>query len=425
VRDIVVTLIIFGAIPFVLIRPYIGTYLWAWISYMNPHRLAYGFAVTMPFAMVTGITMIIGFLFTKDKQKLHMTPVTVVWLALVTWFFVTTIFSIDFAVSYPGLIRTAKIQLVTLLTMLLINSRKKLDGLIWIICLSLGFFGIKGGLFVLLTGGSYRVWGPPDSFVAGNNEIALALLMIVPFFWYLREQVQRRWIKHLILVCILLCILSIISSYSRGAFLAAASLLIVFWLKSDKKVIIGGFLIILIAGIGTFMPEKYFHRMDTIESYQSDDSAMGRINAWHFAYNLALDHPFTGGGFYTFTRKLFLLYAPDPNNFHDAHSIYFQMLGEQGFVGLILFLILWWLTYRLCNSIKKKTSNIEELKWAGNLAAMSQVSIVAYCVGGAFLGLGYFDLPYGIMAICVLTNIFVDEKIMKKNETGIGVTADG
>ena len=68
-RDIIITLIVFGAVPFALKHPYIGIYVWSWISYMNPHRFSWGFAFNMPFAAVTAIAIIIGFLLTKEKNK--------------------------------------------------------------------------------------------------------------------------------------------------------------------------------------------------------------------------------------------------------------------------------------------------------------------------------------------------------------------
>ncbi len=80
--------------------------------------------------------------------------------------------------------------------------------------------------------------------------------------------------------------------------------------------------------------------MWTIRDYQEDSSSMGRINAWHFAANLAADRPVVGGGFQVFTPELFQKYAPNPTDFHDAHSIYFESLAEQGYVGLALFVLI-------------------------------------------------------------------------------------
>lgn len=412
-RDFLITLIVIGAVPFILMRPYIGTYIWSWLSYMNPHRLSWGFAYNMPFAYITAGASIVGLFLTKDKNKFPLTPITVTWLIFIFWLTLSTFTAINVDISIIEWKRVVKIQLMTLLTILLITNRERLNQLIWVIVVSVGIFGIKGGVFVILTGGSYRVWGPPDSFIEGNNELALALLMVLPFFWYLRTQSTNKWLKLVLIGAILLCILSIVSSYSRGAFVAFTAVMVMFWLKSNKKIIIGFALAIMAAALLYFMPTQYIERINSIQTYEEDSSAMGRINSWYFAINMAADHPLTGGGFNTFTRKLFLDYAPEPLNFHDAHSIYFEVLGEQGFVGLFMFLTLWFLCYRTCRNIKKQVREIESMRWAETLASMAQVSLVAYGVGGAFLGLAYFDLPYHIMAICVLCKMFVDKELAK------------
>ncbi len=408
-RSLVVSLIVFGMLPAIVMRPYLGVYLWSWLGYMNPHRLSWGFAYNFPFAQLTAIATLLGLIFSKDPKRLPKTPLVPLWAAFVLWMCITTALAIDPAHSVNELIRSLKIQLMVLITFLLIVDRQKLHILVWVVALSIGFFGIKGGVFALATGLNYRVWGPPGSFIEGNNELALALIMVLPLFRYLQLNSDNKWVKRGLTVAMLLCAASIVASYSRGAFLAGMAMAFMLWLKSRRKLPIAMGTILLVAIGINFVPEKWFDRMATIETYQEDGSAMGRINAWGFAFNLALDHPITGGGFNTFTPDLFWKYAPDPEDFHDAHSIYFEILAEQGFVGLALFLGLWGTTYFICGSIVRRCKKREDLYWARDLAAMLQVSIVGYAVGGAFLGLAYFDLPYHLLAMTGILHHLVKE----------------
>ena len=138
---------------------------------------------------------------------------------------------------------------------------------------------------------------------------------------------------------------------------------------------------------------------------------MGRINAWWFAYEVALDRPLVGGGFRTFTRDLFVQYAPAPFDWHDAHSIYFEVLGEQGFVGLALFLMLGFMSLRLGTWIIRHARNHPDLRWATDLGAMLQVSLIGYAVGGAFLGLAYFDLYYHLVVLIILVKKQVENTL--------------
>jgi probable O-glycosylation ligase (exosortase A-associated) len=151
--------------------------------------------------------------------------------------------------------------------------------------------------------------------------------------------------------------------------------------------------------------------MDTIQTYEEDRSVQGRFNAWWFGFNLATARPIVGGGIGAYNRELFARYAPDPLDFHDAHSIYFEVLAEQGFVGLGLFLAIGLLVMLTGRNIIRQCRGRDNLKWAADLAAMLQVSFVGYSVGGTFLGLAYFDLPYHLMALMVLTQAIVKRKL--------------
>ena len=136
---------------------------------------------------------------------------------------------------------------------------------------------------------------------------------------------------------------------------------------------------------------------------------MGRINAWWMAFNLAKDR-FFGGGFAISTQIVFAQYAPIPEDIHAAHSIYFQVLGEHGFVGLGLFLLLWLLVWRSASWLRTHGQKEAASAWTADLGAMCQASMAAYAVGGAFLSLAYFDLPYNILVLLAVARRWVEEK---------------
>jgi probable O-glycosylation ligase (exosortase A-associated) len=178
------------------------------------------------------------------------------------------------------------------------------------------------------------------------------------------------------------------------------------WLKSRQKVATALLLLALVPAVWLFMPEAWHQRMESIQSYQQDRSAMGRINAWEFAYNLALDRPL-GGGFEAFQPEAFQRWAPNPDHLQDAHSIWFEVLGEHGFVGLILYLLMWFFCWRTAATTARLAKGRAELKWAGDLAILTQVALVGFWVGGSFLGLAYWDYPYILLAVLVLTRRLV------------------
>ncbi len=405
-RDLVVAAIVFGALPFVLRRAWLGILLWSWLGYMNPHRLTYGFAYDFPFSMIVGLVALAAFAVTKDRQKMTWSGETVVLLAFIGWMLFTTMLAFYPHPAWEQWNKVWKIQLFIFLTLLLINNREKLHWLIWTIVLSLGFYGVKGGLFTILTGGSNHVLGPAGTFIGENNELALAMVMTIPLIRYLHMRETRTWLRHGLAAAMVLTAVSAIGSQSRGALLAMAAMGLFLWAKSRHKFATGAFVVLAVAIVAMVMPQQWYDRMDTIKSYDQDLSAQGRINAWHTAFNVAR-HNFTGGGFEVLNRATtFRDYAPNPAVVFDAHSLYFEVMGEHGFIGLALFLLLGGLVWRRGRQIIARCKHDVEIKWAADLAAMVQVSLVGYAVGGAFLGMAYFDLPYHLMAILVLAAKF-------------------
>ena len=410
-RDLRVAAVIFGAIPLILGRPYIGVLVWSLLGYMNPHRLTFGWAYDFPFAQVIAIVTLVAIVFSTEPKRIPFLPIVKVWVLFILWMNVTTYFALEPAAAILEWERMLKIQLISFITLMLITNRERLDLLVWTIAIALGFYGLKGGVFSILTGGQYLVFGPDLSFIEDNNDLALALVMILPLMRYLHLEATKRYLKWGLLIAMGLTALSILTSHSRGALLAITAMGVFMLLKSPYKFRAILVTVVLLPIMLVFMPDAWFDRMATIGEYQQDESALGRINAWWFAWNIALEHPLIGGGFNTFTPELFRQYAPNPKDFHDAHSIYFEVLGEQGFVGLALFLLLGFMAIRMGSKIIKQCKKISKLHWARNLAAMLQVSIIGYATGGAFLGLAYFDLYYHLIAMMVITRVIVDKQL--------------
>jgi probable O-glycosylation ligase (exosortase A-associated) len=306
--------------------------------------------------------------------------------------------------------RVLKIDLMVLAALLVLYSRKHIVALVWVLVVSLGVYGVKGGVFTLATGGGYRVWGPSGSYIEGNNELALALVMIIPLMRFLQLNTTSRWVGRGLLLAMLLCAVAALGSQSRGALLAIAAMVLVLWWRSERK--LAGAVGLLVAGVMllSFMPETWWTRMATIGEFESDTSATGRINAWWMAWNLARDN-FMGGGFMVSKAPLFALYAPNPQAIHAAHSIYFMVLGEHGFPGLFLFLLMWFFVWQSAGRLRRQALWQPQTRWLSSLGAMCQVSLAGYAVGGAFLSLSYYDLPYNILLLVVLGCRWMDTKV--------------
>lgn len=421
-RDIAITIILLGSVPFILKRPAIGVFMWAWVSVMSPHRLAWGFAYDMPFAQIIAIATLVSTILSKEPKHVPLTPTTVVLILLVVWMSVTTAFAFDTEGSLPTWTKVLKIQFMLFITMYVLHSKQHVQMLMWIVTGSVAYYGIKGGLFTLRGGGQENVYGPAGSFIEENNSLALATVMTIPLLYYAYLQAIKPWLRWGLVASMVLCGFSALGSQSRGGLLAIGGMLVFFWLKSRTKVATAFMLVMLVPVAWQFMPEAWHARMDTIQTYEEDPSAMGRINAWKMAFNLAQDRPFVGGGFDIYNATVFGRYAPVPDDIHAAHSIYFQMLGEHGFVGLALFLFLWFLVWRDASWIIRHAKGRDDLRWASDLARMIQVSLIGYAVGGSFLSLAYYDVPYDLLAIIVLTRVMLEKAKQSTEPKGLWKT---
>lgn len=407
-RDLLIVGIVFAGSLYALKQPWVGIMLWTWLSLMNPHSLAYGFSQSFPVAAIAAAATLLGLAMTKERRNPFFSP-PATWLVLfMIWICITYVFSYNVEGSTDMLKKVMKIDFMILISLALLSTRRHINTFVWVVVLSLGFYGVKGGIFTITSGGNHRVWGP-GGFIGGNNEIALALIIVIPFMYYLLLEAEQKWVKHGLIAAMLLSAVAALGSHSRGALLAIATMAFYMWMKAPRKILVGSTLILFGSAMLAFMPDVWETRMGTITNYEQDASAMGRINAWWTAYHVATSR-ITGAGFDMYRPEIFAMYAPDPLAIHAAHSIYFQVLGEHGFIGLFLFLGLWWSVWRSAGWLIKNGGKEPETKWCQYLGAMSQVSLIGYAVGGAFLSLSYFDLPYNALVMVALTRSWMERR---------------
>jgi probable O-glycosylation ligase (exosortase A-associated) len=231
--------------------------------------------------------------------------------------------------------------------------------------------------------------------------MGLALIMTIPLLRYLQLTARNIWLRGGLHAAMVLSAIASVGSLSRGALVGLVAMGAFLWLKSRNKIFTTLLAIVAIGLVLSVMPQQWYDRMATMKNYETDASAIGRINAWKMAFNMAKDRPL-GGGFDSFQEYSFALYAPDPDSPRSSHSIYFEVLGEHGFVGLALFLMLGLMTWGTASWVIRRARRDRDKRWAADLAAMIQVSVVGYATAGAFLGLAYFDYYYTLIALVVL-----------------------
>jgi probable O-glycosylation ligase (exosortase A-associated) len=200
----------------------------------------------------------------------------------------------------------------------------------------------------------------------------------------------------------LLSVATIIGTHQRAALLALGVVAVGTWLKGRRKVILAVLLVFVGAGIVVAAPAAWWERMATISDVSKDGSIMVRLRVWEWTLNMVSGRP-TGGGFEAYRKDRIVL--PDANGKERVevgrafHSSFFEVLGEHGWFGLALFLSLLGLSFKTLRRVARQTRDIAHLKWAHDLAAALQVSLLSMLTCGTFISIAFMPFFYYVFAL--------------------------
>ena len=183
--------------------------------------------------------------------------------------------------------------------------------------------------------------------------------MTIPLMHYLQTISPKPWVRHSLTAAMMLCALAALGSYSRGAFLAIAAMVAFLWLKSQHKVRMGALFMLAIPPALAFMPAQWTERMDTINNYEEDGSVQGRFNAWWMAYNLAKDHPLTGGGLRSSRLNYFMAMPPIRRTYMLPTAFIFRRLVSMVLLAWAYIFCSGYLTWRTGSWIIRNTANLK------------------------------------------------------------------
>lgn len=392
-RDLVLLAALLGITPLIFRAPIIGVLTWIWLSLMNPQREVYGFLAGFGLNFYVAAITIAAWAMSKERKLAPPNLATVALVAFGAWTCVTTYYALDVDYSAVLLDRTLKTIALCLVITLAATTKSRMQGVLWMIAVSLGYYAVKGGGFVVLTGGTHRVFGPDESMIEDNNSLGLALVMLLPLLNYLRVTSERLLVRLGLLAVMALNFVAIIGTYSRGALVALAAAIVVTALRSRSgaaMLVIGA---LIVGGLVQFMPDSWTERMASIQTYEEDASFAGRTAAWRTSVNIANER-LLGGGFSAVDLDEVAERFYSPGALTDgraAHSIYFQVIGDHGYIGLALYVLMLGAAVLNTVMVLGLTRDRPELDWANHLARALQVSMAAFLVGGAALSMAYYD----------------------------------
>jgi probable O-glycosylation ligase (exosortase A-associated) len=399
-------------------RPFIALGMWVWTALFFPNGWLYGIASVIRFNLAFAAIAILSYAVSKNKPKVKFGSIGF----LVLLFFVWTTLSSIMTMATPEATwevwnRFSKVVALFVMVLLVVENKLHVDFLLWCVVLSVGFYADLEGLKFVASGGGHNIVGMPTHVLGDRNELAVAFVMTLPIcFYLLGEYGKRSKILQLALLgTIALLVISVIGTMSRGGFIALTVLGGYLYVKSDRKILMTILIVALVIGVSYIASADWSERVASIKTADHDDSFMGRVVAWKLSFIMAVHHPIFGGGFKALEyfpvwhdlSKEFFSYPwfytgdalPNTTVARAAHSVYFQVLGDHGFVGLAIYLATMASVFFKARRVSKIVKRTGAPIWIKNVATTVQLSLFAFAVGAAALSFAYFDLIFCIFGL--------------------------
>lgn len=390
-------------------RPFLFVLAYVYIDIVEPQRLTYWLLNAAPVSLIAAALAVLGWAVADDKAGLRIAPRQVLIILLLAYCGITTL-TADFPVEAADKWDWAwKALAFAAFLPFTLRTRLRIEALLLFMTLSVASIIIVGGIKTLAGGGGY---GELNLMVTDNTGLhegsiisAVAIAVIPIILWLARWGTifpPDRRVRLFAAALIFACLLMPIGTSARTGLLCVA-LLAVLCLRAVKRRALYVAGLALAAAVAVpLLPQSYTQRMATIRDHQTDESASTRLAVWAWTLDYVHEHPL-GGGFNAFLQNR-LRYetagkdggAPGQvvtDRARAYHSSYFEMLGEQGWPGLAIWLAIHLGGLLRMEVLRRRYRDGEE-RWAGKLAEALQHAHLIYLLGGAFVGIALNPFVY-------------------------------
>ena len=397
-------------------RPFLFVLAYVYIDIVSPQRLTYYLLNSVPISLIAVALAVGAWAVADDKRDVRVAPRQLMIVALLGYCAVTTM-----TADFPAEARDTwdwvwKALAFAAFLPLTLRTRLRIEALLLFMVLSASSIIIVGGIKTIFSGGGY---GELNLMVSNNSglyegsTISAVAIAIIPVIWWFRNHgTVFRPDRKVTLFCaalIFACLLIPVGTSTRTGLLCIA-LLAVLMLRDVKRRLPYLALLGVAAAVAVpFLPSAFTERMGTIKTYQADESASTRIAVWKWTIDYAKDHPF-GGGFEAY-RGNHIRYdtvavtgsgaqqtvttTQEVDAARAYHSAYFEMLGEQGYPGLAL-----WLAINLAGLVRMEVLRRRyrdapaDQRWVAPLAGALQNAQLVYLLGAAFIAIAFQPFIY-------------------------------
>jgi putative inorganic carbon (hco3(-)) transporter len=409
-----------GLLPFTFVSPYAGMLLYYWLDWLPPNAVYNDTLLPQNFSLIVGVLTFIIWILREKKTVPQPMLVIALMATYFLWFNVTWYFALDPVDGAFLWNRTIKVVGFAILTAQMLSTRPRLEAFVWVFVLTVIYYSVPSAIKVMVGGGgggigTGEVVASEGGMFGDRVTLSVVMSMALPFALYLGRWSMllparwQRWVRPAMLGVSVSLLISLIGTFARTAIFDGGAVLLMLAARGRRKVasIVG-----VAATIGVLLliaPGNWFGRMDTIAHYQQDGSAMGRISAWKWSWHFALAHPILGGGFGVARLDAGHIYGRP--GWLEAHNIFFEVMAEQGFVGLAIFCFLIIAIYRSCAAVQKRVRGREDLAWAANLARATQIALAGFVAGGCFVNIASNPYLFLLGGIAIGTRSLVEREL--------------
>lgn len=420
-------------------KPFLFTLVYAYIDIVAPQRLTYFLLNSIPVSLVVFSFALLGFLMDGGKKDARFSARQACMLLLLAYSGYTTVTADVQVEAMAKWDWVWKALVFAIFLPLTLRTRLRIEALALTMIFSLAALLVNGGIKTVLSGGGYGalvILVEDNSGLYEGSIISSVAITVIPLIWWLARHgtifpsADPRWRKAMWLFALALtfaCILIPIGTQARTGLICLGVLFILSLRFSRYKFVYAGGAVLLALVAIPFLPTSFSERMGTIQNYEEDESASTRLAVWAWTLDYVRANP-GGGGFEAYRQNKLRYELPvmDSNGFDTGsvdvqevvdegrayHSSYFEMLGEQGYFGLILWLIIHvggvWRMEVLRR--RYKDSEREDERWIAPLAQALENGQIVYLTGSLFVGIAFQPFIYMLIAMQIGLDTYLARK---------------
>lgn len=405
-------------------RPFIFILGYIYIDIVSPQRLAYGPLGDLPVSLLMFALAILGWVITDRKDDVRVAPRQILMALLLVYCGLTAYYIAEFQVeAFEKWDWVWKAMVFAIFLPLTLRTKLRIETVLLFMTLSLAAIVIGAGIKTVAGGsgyGSFAMMVDNNSGLYEDSTLSTVAIMMIPVILYFTKYgtvFRPDWKVSLFCYALIFaCLLTPIGTQARTGLvcIAVLAMLILRDTKRRGLFIAGAALAGLVAL--PLLPTAFAERMGTIRTFQADESASTRVAVWLWTLDFVQDNPL-GGGFDAYRGNSFAYYTTEATESGGAttihrrfmtdrgrayHSAYFEMLGEQGWIGLGLWLLIQGIGVLRMEWLRRRYRGERAppgYEWVSPLATALQHAQIIYLVGALFVGIAY--QPFVLMLLAV------------------------